>query len=61
MPLIEIIITLAVVGFLLWLIETYVPMGATIKRIIEIVIILCVVLWLLQTFGFWHYVTAIRV
>jgi hypothetical protein len=56
-----IIIVLVVVGFLLWLIEKYIPMDATIKRIIEIVIIIAVVFWLLNIFGILSAVTAIRV
>jgi len=51
MPLITLVITLIVVGVLLWLLEAYVPMDATIKRIIHIVVIIAVVLWLLGAFG----------
>ena len=51
MPLITLVITLIIVGVLLWLLEAYVPMDATIKRIIHIVVIIAVVLWLLNVFG----------
>ena len=51
MPLITLVITLIVVGVLLCLLEAYVPMDATIKRIIHIVVIIAVVLWLLGAFG----------
>ena len=51
MPIIQIIIVLCVIGFLLWLIEAYVPMDAAIKKIIQIVIIFAIVLWLLNVFG----------
>jgi hypothetical protein len=40
-----------VVGFLLWLVNTYIPMEPTIKRIITVVVIIVVVLWLLSVFG----------
>jgi len=49
--MIQVIITLIVIGVLLWLVTTYIPMDATIKRIIVAVVIICVVLWLLQVFG----------
>jgi hypothetical protein len=49
--IIGLVLTLVVVGVLLWLLETYVPMDATIKRIIHIVVIVAVVLWLLAAFG----------
>ena len=61
MSLITVIIVLVVVGFLLWLIEKYIPMDATIKRIIEIVIILFIVLWLLNIFGILGAIGAVKI
>ena len=51
MSLISLIITLAVVGVLLWLINTYIPMDVKIKKILNVVVIILVVLWLLSAFG----------
>jgi len=51
MPLMNVVITLLVVGVLLWLINTYVPMDAKIKSILNIVVVIAVVIWLLQAFG----------
>ena len=51
MSLITLVITLIVVGVLLWLLNTYLPLDGTIKRIINIVVIVAVVLWLLSAFG----------
>lgn len=51
--MISIVVTLAVIGLVLWLIETYIPMDAGIKRLIHIVAVVAVVLWLLQVFGVW--------
>ena len=51
MPLIHVVIVLVVVGVLLWLINTYLPMDAKIKSILNIVIVIAVVLWLLRAFG----------
>ena len=48
MPLINVVVTLIVVGVVLWLINTYIPMQGTIKRILNFVV---VVLWLLYGFG----------
>jgi hypothetical protein len=47
MSLIGLILTLVVVGVLLWLLNNYVPMDSKIKKIINAV----VVIWLLQVFG----------
>ena len=49
--LINVLITLVVVGVLLWLVNTYIPMDAKIKQILNIVITIAVVLWLLRAFG----------
>jgi hypothetical protein len=51
MPLISVIVVLLVVGVLLWLINTYIPMQGTIKSLLNAVVVIAVVLWLLQVFG----------
>jgi hypothetical protein len=51
MPLITLVVTLIVVGVLLWLVNTYIPMDPKIKTILNVVIVIAVVLWLLQVFG----------
>jgi len=50
MPLISVVIVLIVVGVLLWLVNTYLPMDAKIKNIINILVVVVVVLWLLGLF-----------
>jgi hypothetical protein len=50
MPLINVIVVLVVVGVLLYVVESVLPIDATIKRIIHIIIILAVCIWLLQAF-----------
>jgi hypothetical protein len=51
MPLINVVITLIVVGVLLWLVNSYIPMDGKIKRILNVVVVIAVVLWLLSAFG----------
>lgn len=51
MSLVTIIITLIVVGVLLWLVNTYIPMDRKIKTILNAVVVIAVILWLLQVFG----------
>ena len=51
MPLIHVVIVLVVVGVILWLINTYLPMDAKIRTILNIVVVIVVVLWLLRAFG----------
>lgn len=51
MPIITVLIVLVVVGLLLWLVNTYIPMDAKIKNILNVVVVILVVLWLLEVFG----------
>ncbi|MHB8147220.1 MAG: Thivi_2564 family membrane protein [Vulcanimicrobiaceae bacterium] len=52
--LIHVVIVLVVVGVLLWLINTYLPMASSIKSILNFVVIVAVILWLLKVFGIWN-------
>ena len=61
MPLINLVITLIVVGVLLWLVNTYIPMDGKIKQILNIVVVIAVVIWLLQVFGLLGSLGGIRV
>ena len=45
------IIALIVVGVLLWLVNNKIPMDGTIKKILNVVVVIVVVLWLLSAFG----------
>ena len=51
MPLIQLVIILVVVGVILWIINSYIPMQATIKKILNAVVVIAVILWLLNVFG----------
>jgi hypothetical protein len=47
----NIVIVLIVVGVLLWLVNSYIPMDGKIKNILNVVVVIVVVIWLLQAFG----------
>ena len=51
MSLMSLIVTLVVVGILLWLLNTYLPMDAKIRQLLNAVVVIAVVLWLLSAFG----------
>ncbi|HEX9760897.1 MAG TPA: Thivi_2564 family membrane protein [Candidatus Acidoferrales bacterium] len=61
MPLLQIIIALIVVGVLLWLVNSFIPMQRTIKGILNAIVIIFVVLWLLNVFGLFRSISQIRV
>ena len=50
MPLITILLVLVVVGVLLWLANTYLPMDRKIKNILNAVVVIVLVIWLLDAF-----------
>jgi hypothetical protein len=51
MSLVGVVLTLVVVGVLLWLLNNYMPMDGKIKSIINVVVVIVVVIWVLQAFG----------
>jgi hypothetical protein len=61
MSLVTLIITLIVVGVLLWLVNTYIPMDGKIKNIINVVVVIVVIIWLLRVFGVWGNIENISV
>jgi hypothetical protein len=61
MPLIQILLVLVVIGVLLWLVNSYIPMQGTIKSILNAVVVIGTVLWLLNIFGLFHSLSHIRI
>ena len=51
MPIIQLLVQIIVIGVILYLVNTYIPMAAPIKTILNIVVILFLCLWLLSVFG----------
>ena len=61
MPLLQVVVTLIVVGILLWLINRFIPMAGSIKSILNAVVVIAVVLWLLNIFGLLQTLTNIHI
>ncbi|HXP81220.1 MAG TPA: Thivi_2564 family membrane protein [Verrucomicrobiae bacterium] len=61
MPLLQVLLVLVVVGVLLWLVNSFIPMQGTIKSILNAIVVICVVVWLLNVFGLLHNLSKIRV
>jgi hypothetical protein len=53
MPILTILLVLIVVGVVLWLVNTYIPMDSKIKTILNVVVVIVVIIWLLKAFGVW--------
>ena len=61
MPLIQLVIILVVIGVILWVINSYIPMQSTIKKILNAVVVIAVIIWLLSVFGLIGNISTIRV
>ena len=61
MPLIQLVIVLVVVGVILWVVNNYIPMQSTIKRLLNAVVVIAVVLWLLNVFGLIGDISRLRI
>jgi len=60
MPLLNLVIALIIVGVGLWLINRYIPMAGSIKTILNVVVVVAVCVWVLQTAGLWGTVSSYR-
>jgi hypothetical protein len=61
MPLIQLVQVLIVVGVLLWLVNRFIPMQATMKSILNGVVVIAVVLGLMNVVGLFHSISRIHV
>ncbi len=51
MSLLTVLVVLVIVGVVLWLINSYIPMDGKIKGILNIVVVIFVIIWLLKVVG----------
>jgi hypothetical protein len=61
MPLLHVVLVIVVVGVLLWLVNAYIPMQSTVKKILNAVVVIVLVLWLLGVFGIWDSFPNLRI
>jgi len=61
MPLVQFVVILAVVGVVLWLVNTYIPMNRGIKAVLNLAVIIAAVVFVLNTFGLMGTLTGLRI
>lgn len=61
MSILTILLVILIVGVLLWLVNTYVPMDRKIKSIFNIVVVIILIIWLLDAFGLINMLNNVRV
>jgi len=54
--MISILVTIIIIGVLLWLVNSFIPMDAKIKQILNIVVVVGLVIYLLKAFNLLHYI-----
>jgi len=61
MDLLTILIVIVVVGVILWLVNSYIPMDGKIKKILNIVVVIALVIWLLSAFGVFAHLGKVQI
>ena len=61
MPLVSLVLTLIVVGVVLYLINRYIPMASSIKTILNVVVVVAVGVWVLRAAGLWGGIANYRI
>lgn len=61
MSLLSILVSIVVVGVLLWVVNSFIPMDGKIRSILNVVVVIVLVLWLLQGFGILGALGSVRV
>lgn len=49
--MISVIITIVLIGVIMWAVNAYIPMSEPLKKILNVVVVILVILWLLSVFG----------
>jgi hypothetical protein len=61
MSLLTLVVVLIVVGFLLYVVQRYIPMEPIVKQILVAVVVIVLILWVLSAFGILPAMGAIRI
>jgi hypothetical protein len=61
MPLVQLVMVLIVIGVLLWLVNSFIPMAGSIKSLLNAVVVIATVVWLLNATGLLHSLSRIRI
>jgi hypothetical protein len=61
MPLVQLVLYLIVIGVLLWLVNSFIPMARSIKSILNAVVVIAVVVWVLNILGLWSSISSFRI
>mgnify|MGYP001582446877 CR=1 FL=1 len=61
MNLLSVIIVLVIIGILMYLINAFIPMDSSIKRILNVVVIVFLVIWMMTAFGLMEPLSTIKI
>lgn len=60
MPVMQIVLTLIVIGVAMWLVNAFIPMAENIKKILNVFVTITVCVWVLKAAGVWTQVVNLR-
>jgi len=60
MTLVNLALILVIAGLIMWLINTYVPMAAAIRSLLNVVVFVVLLIWVLQVLGVVEGITGIH-
>jgi hypothetical protein len=61
MSLLSLVVAIIVVGILLWAVNSFIPMQANIKKILNILVVCLVVVYILQNLGLLDFLNSVHV
>jgi len=61
MTLIDLVLILVIAGLVMWLINTYIPMAAGIKSLLNVIVFVVLLIWVLQVFGVINGIPGLRI
>jgi len=61
MSILTVVLVLVIVGVVLWLVNTKIPMDPTVKTILNIVVVIFLIIWLLKVAGVWASIGGARI
>ena len=61
MPILYIALALIIIGVLMWLVNTYIPMASSIRSLLNAVVVIATVVWVLKASGLWSTLLEYRV
>lgn len=61
MSLLTVFLVLCVLGVLLYMVNSLIPMDSKVKMVLNVVAMIVIIVWLLKVFGLWGYLGHVHI